>query len=160
MTTTTKPDTASLTNGATVGHDLDADCESLATALWTSFESEPVEDGMEHLAETIIADAYRSEDRRHVLDWLKSFSTDASQPSFAASVLRCMGRIDNLGNVPWRVGVLRESLAIDNVEIRDAAVQAAELWADVEVVDVLRSHSEPEPWIRQYILDVADDLTS
>lgn len=158
MTTTTKLDTASLTNGATVAHDLDR--ERLASALWASFEAEPVEDGMEHPADTIIADAHQSENGQHLLDWLESLTTDASQPSFAASLLRCMGRIDDLGTVPWRVGIVREALAINNVEIRDAAVQAAELWADVEVVDVLRSHSEPEPWLRQYILDVAHDLTS
>ena len=160
MTITTKSDTASLTNGATVDYDLDLDRERLATALWARFEAEPVEDGMEHPADTIIADTHQSENGQHLLDWLKSFSTDASQPSFAASVLRCMGRIDDLGTTQWRVGVVRESLTIDDIEIRDAAVQAAELWADVEVVDILRSHSEPEPWLRQYILDVADDLTS
>ena len=158
MTTTTQPDTVSQTNGAPVAYDLDR--EPLATALWASFETEPVEDGMDHTAETIIADAYRSGDSQRVLAWLKSFCINPSQPSFAASVLRCMGRINDLGTVPWRVGVIRESLAIDNVEIRDAAIQAAELWSDTAMIDVLTSHSEPQPWLRQYILDVADDLTS
>ena len=156
MTTTTKPGPTSLTNGTTV--DYDQDRERLATALWMSFESEPVEDGMEHPADTIIADAYQSENVRWMLDWLKNLSTDASQPSFASSVLRCIGRIDNFGTVSWRIGVVRDCLAIDDVEIRDAAVQAAELWADIELVDVLQSHLEPEPWLREYILDVADDL--
>ena len=158
MTTTTQPDTASLTNGATVGYDLGREC--LATSLWASFETEPVEDGMDHPAETIIVDAYRSADGQQALGWLKSFCNNSSQPSFAASVLRCIGRIDDLGTIPWRVGVIREGLAIDDIEIRDAAVQAAELWAETAMIDVLRSHSEPEPWLRQYILGVADDLTS
>ncbi len=158
MTTTTQSDPVSLTNGATVGHDRDH--ERFATTLGASFESEPVEDGMEHPADTIIADTYRSDNGRWVLDWLRILCTNPSQPAFASSVLRCMGRIDNLGTVPWRVGVVSDCLAIDDVEIRDAAVQAAELWADIEVVDVLRTHSEPEPWLRQYILDVTDDLTS
>ena len=156
MTTTIQSAPASLTNGTTV--DYDQDRERFATALWMSFESEPVEDGMEHPADTIIVDAYRSANGRHVFNWLKSFSTNASQPRFAASVLRCIGRIDNFGTVSWRVGVIRDCLAIDEVEIRDAAVQAAELWADVEVVGVLRFHLEPESWLREYILDVADEL--
>ena len=158
MAITTNLDTASLTNGATADHDLDR--ERFASTLWASFEAEPVEDGMEHPADTIIANAHQSENGQHLLNWLKSLSTDASQPSFAASVLRCMGRIDDLGSVPWRIEVVREALAINSVEIRDAAIQAAELWADVEVVDILRTHSEPEPWLRQYILDITDDLTN
>ncbi len=158
MTTTTQPNPTSLTNGATVGYGVELD--HLTNALWASFESESVEDGMAHPAESIIADTYRSENGRWMLDWLTSLCTNPSQPVFASSVLRCIGRIDNLGTVSWRVGVVRDCLAIDDVEIRDAAVQAAELWEDAELVEVLRNHSEPEPWLRQYILDVADDLAS
>ena len=54
--------------------------------------------------------------------------------------------------------LVRDGLAMDSVEIRDAAIQAAESWGDSELLDVLRSHSETEPWLQQYILDVIDDL--
>ena len=53
---------------------------------------------------------------------------------------------------------MRDALALDDVEIRDAAVQAAELWGDREILLVLKSHSEPESWLRDYIFDVIDDL--
>jgi len=130
----------------------------LATKLWTSFELEPVEDGMEHPAEEIIGEALRSQEAERVLDWLRDFCTDAAQPSFAASTLRCLGRHDYVGTTSRRVGLVRDSLAMDSVEIRDAAVQAAESWADSDFVEVLRSHTEPEPWLQQYIFDVVDDL--
>ena len=47
---------------------------------------------------------------------------------------------------------------MDDVEIRDAAVQAAESWGGREVVDVLMSHDEPEPWLRECIPEIIDDL--
>ena len=132
--------------------------ERLAAKLRVSFEDEAVEDGMYHPAEKIIAEALLSAKDQPLLDWLRAFCTDASQPSFAASALRCLGRHDSLGTVSWRVGLVRDGLAIDDVEIRDAAVQAAESWGDSDFLEVLKLHSEPEPWLRQYILDVIDDL--
>ena len=130
----------------------------LAAKLRTSFEVDPVEDGMEHPAEGIIGEAVRCEEGERVLGWLRDFCTDAAQPSFAASTLRCLGRQDNVGTISWRVGLVCDSLAMDSVEIRDAAVQAIESWGDPDLVEVLRSHVEPEPWLRQYIFDVVGDL--
>ena len=34
-------------------------------------------------------------------------------------------------------GLVRDGLAMDSVEIRDAAIQAAESWGDSELLDVL-----------------------
>ena len=113
---------------------------------------------MGHPAEEIIGEALRSPEAESVLDWLRDFCTDDAQPSFAASALRCLGRDDYVGTTSWRVGLVRDSLSMDSVEIRDAAVQAAESWGDSDFIEVLRSHTEPEPWLRQYILDVVDDL--
>ena len=118
----------------------------------------PLEDGMQHPAEEIIADELESRKSQRVLEWLRDFCMDASQPSFAASVLRCLARQDNVGTVAWRVGLVREGLAMQSVEIRDAAVQATETWGDSNLLEVLRSHTEKEPWLRQYISDVIDDL--
>lgn len=132
--------------------------ERFAARLRASFEVEPVEDGMGHPAEEIIGEALRSSEAAKVLDSLRYFCTDAAQPSFAASALRCLGRHDYVGTSSWRVGLVRDSLAMDSVEIRDAAVQAAELWGDTDSIEVLRSHTEPEPWLKQYVFDVVDDL--
>ena len=132
--------------------------ERFADRLRASFEFDSVEDGMEHSAEEIISEALRSAEDERVLDWLRAFCTDAAQPSFAASTLRCLGRHDYVGTTSWRVGLVRDSLAFDSVEVRDAAIQAAESWGDSDFVEVLRSHIEPEPWLRQYILDVVGDL--
>ena len=132
--------------------------ERLAAKLWASFEDAPVEDGFEHAAEDIIGEALRCEDSPRVLDWLRQVCVDTSQPNFAASVLRCLGRQDDAGTASWRAGLVRDGLAVCNVEVRDATVQAVESWADRALLAELRAHTEPEPWLRRYICDVIDDL--
>ena len=130
----------------------------LANKLHAAFEAESLEDGMHHKAEDIIGQAFQSGEDPRILEWLRDFSLDDTQPSFAASVLRCLGRQEHLGTSSWRSELVRDALALDDVEIRDAAVQAAELWDDREILPVLKSHSEPELWLRNYISDVINAL--
>ena len=54
--------------------------------------------------------------------------------------------------------LVRSGLAVDNVEIRDATVQAPESWDEPDLATILRQHHETEPWLRRYILDVINDL--
>ena len=130
----------------------------LANKLHAAFETEPLEDGMHHQAEDIIEQALQSGEDERILEWLRAFSLDAAQPVFAASVLRCLGRQEHLGTSSWRSALVHDALALDDVEIRDAAIQAAELWGDSDILPVLKSHSDPESWLRDYISDVIDDL--
>ncbi|MYA17037.1 MAG: hypothetical protein F4Z28_09845 [Gammaproteobacteria bacterium] len=130
----------------------------LANKLHAAFETEPLEDGMHHEAEEIIEQVLQSGEDPRILNWLKDFSLDDTQPAFAASVLRCLGRQEYLGTSSWRSELVRDALALDDVEIRDAAVQAAESWDDPHILPVLKSHSESESWLRDYISDVIDDL--
>ena len=133
--------------------------EPLAAELRASFEDSPVEDGMGHPAERIIAKSLVQAGDQQALHWFRNFCTDASQPDFAASVLRCLARHDSIGTVSWRADLVRDGLAADSVEMRDAAIQAAESWGDSNLIELLRAHSDPEPWLQQYILDVIDDLS-
>ena len=133
--------------------------ERLFANLIYSFEEEPVEDGMDHPAEGIITEATEMENRQHILVWLSDFCKDTDQPSFAASLLRCLGRLEDVGTHSWRAELVRAGLSADDVEIRDAAVQAAELWGDAGFIDILNSHNEPEPWLRGYIVSVVGDLS-
>ncbi len=130
----------------------------LATKLQVSFEADPLEDGMSHPAEQIIEEALRSTEERKVLDWLRVLSLDTEYPGFSASVLRCLGRQAGPGTSSWRTEFVRDALASDDVEIRDAAAQAAELWGDLGLIEVLQSHLETEPWLRDYIQDIIDNL--
>ena len=136
----------------------DRERERLANRLWTAFAADPLEDGMSHPAEEIIGEALRSAEDKPVLDWFRTFSLDPKRPSFAASVLRCLGRQMSLGTDLWRTELVRDGLSMDDVEIRDAAVQAAESWGDRSLADVMKAHREAEPWLREYIENVISDL--
>ena len=113
---------------------------------------------MHHPAEEIIADTLRGTENSNVLTWLKAFSLDSTRASLAASVLRCLGRQNHPGTERWRVGLVRDGLVAKDVDIRDAAVQAAELWGDRGMRTILLAHFEPEPWLRDYVRDVAEEL--
>ncbi len=113
---------------------------------------------MGHPAEDIIDQVLQSGEGASILKWLREFCLDTTQPNFAASVLRCLGRQIEPGTDDWRTGLVRDGLALSDLEIRDAAVQAAESWGDSGLVDVLESHFEPVIWLKDYIHDVIDDL--
>ena len=133
--------------------------ERLFSRLMNSFEEDLLEDGMDHPAEGILAEALNSENQQEVLVWLSHFCRDTERPSFAASVLRCLGRHEQAGSNSWRKDLIRAGMSIDDIEIRDSAVQAAELWEDPGIVDILVAHEEPESWLREYILSVVGDLS-
>lgn len=98
----------------------------LKDLLYASFEAEPLEDGMDHPAENIIGDAILSTNGARVLDWLSRACLDSEHSTFSASILRCLGRQVHPGTESWRTELVREALAVDDAEIRDAALQAAE----------------------------------
>lgn len=129
----------------------------LENELRAAFEAEPLEDGMSHPAELVIEKALRSTESAFVLDWLKSLCLDVERPAFSASVLQCLGRQTVPGTSKWRAELVRGALGLDNIEIRDAAVQAAELWDDENLADVLRSHDEAKPWLREYIEEILEN---
>ena len=129
----------------------------LEFGLKAAFYAEPLEDGINHPAEEIIGEALRSVDRSHILVWLKALSVDIEHPGLSASVLRCLSRRRS-GTSAWRAGVVRAALDVADVEMRDAAVQAAESWGGTDMRDVLRGHVEEVSWLRAYIQDVVDDL--
>lgn len=136
----------------------DREQERLANRLWVAFAAAPLEGGMSHPAEEIIGEALRSTEDKPVLNWFRTFSLDAERPSFAASVLRCLGRQTPPGTDSWRAELVKAGLAMNDIEIRDAAVQTAESWGDRGLADIMKAHRESEPWLREYIEDVISDL--
>ena len=140
------------------GPDLIEKQNKLPIWLYSALEDEPFENGMDHPADQIIEDALRSTGDERILEQLGALCLDIERPSFASSILLCLGRQTDIGNAAWRAGIVRDALAADDVEIRDAAVHAAEFWGGTEIVDALISHNEPESWLRDYIREVVDDL--
>ena len=130
----------------------------LEVRLHNAFDDEPVEDGEIHAAEDIIRKALQSPRQGKVLTWLRSFALDMEHPVFAAYTLRCLGREPKIGTPSWRADLVRAALAITDIEIRDAAAQAAESWGGPEICEVLQLHSETVPWLRAYIDDILEDF--
>lgn len=126
--------------------------------LHASLEAEPLEDGMNHPAESTIAEALDSADSATILRWIRDICLDTSRPAFAAAVFLCVARQPEVGNAGWREELVRSGLALDDVEVRDAAMQAAEYWADPGLLHVLSAHSEPIGWLDEYRRGLIDDL--
>lgn len=131
--------------------------EKLELNLRKAFEAVPLEDGINHQAELIFKKALRQENDNYVFEWLREFSLNTKDPSFAASVLRCLSRLVP-GTERWRSEIVRSALATSDVEIRDAAVQAAESWGGSDIRKALLSHNETTPWLCEYINAVIQDL--
>ncbi len=130
----------------------------LYSDLLTDFIAEPVEDGMHHDAERTIARALKEIPEDQVLSWLLEFSTDVERPSFASSVLRCLSSLERPGTEDWRVNLVRTALEKDDVEIREAAIQVAEHWEDISLIEVLQLHNDEDEWLGRYIEDVITSI--
>ena len=143
--------------------DADLRDSVFARRLLSSLEAEPLEDGVGHPAEGLIDAALcdvSTEIASRICETLGELTLDPEHPVFAADVLRCLGRQELPGTTSWRANLIQDALKSSHVEVRDGAAQAAEMWGDAGLGPVLRSHSEPVPWLRSYIEDVIADLTA
>lgn len=113
--------------------------------LLSQVDVEPVEDGMTHPAETYVAEFVRN----HGAEDLPTLLS-LTDPCRRASVLRLLGRSDAI-DVATRIELIESALVSTDLQLRDAAVHAAEQWADPELAEVLRGHHEPTPWLAEYI---------
>ena len=124
--------------------------------LLASIDLEAVEDGYSHPAEAIIEEAFAVSGEA-AERWTESIVVSAG-PASAAAVLKCLGRLDSPGSERWRVDLIRNALISPDVEVRDAAVQGAELWGSEALAGVLKAHSEKVPWLADYIRRVICDI--
>ena len=134
--------------------------ERLVAQLRASFLDEPVEDGITHEAEKILENATSLPGQERSLGRLFEICTDDSAPAFAASVLRCLGRLEHSVPPAWQGKFVTGALHSADFEIRDAAVQAAESWGSGNLIDILMSHDEPESWLANYISRVTSHHSS
>ena len=140
------------------GTDITENFLKLERELDTAFEEMPFEDGVSHPAEVVLEDAFRSVGNSNPSKWFLQMIQDKREPYLTSSILRCLGRLQ-IGNSEWRTKIVKEALANNDVEVRDAAVQAAESWGNSDVLEVLKKHTENIPWLRSYINGVIKDLT-
>ena len=123
----------------------------------TALEADPIEDGYSHPAEASLEKVIR-DSSHHAGDWLIDIlSSHRWNASLRAGLLRLLSRQKPLTK-EWRLRVIQVCLSSPNLELRDAAVQAAESWEDAGAVQLLQEHREPCTWLADYISRVTRDL--
>lgn len=126
-----------------------------------SFEGEPIENGYPHPAETIAAEALLG-NREEAARWISSLYAVHYREgaTTAANILRILGRLPRPLALPWGWRLAFAGLFNDDIEVRDAAVRAFELWGGQTSLMVLRAYLSEErvPWLARYIRQVIIDL--
>jgi hypothetical protein len=126
----------------------------LLARIIAAIEQEPVEDGVSHPAEPWLARFLQ----QYSATALYSETFEGRHGAVrAASLLRLLGR-QKPENPGVREKILRAALASSSIEVRDAAVQAVELWEDRTAIEVLRSHVEQTRWLADYINRVLQQI--
>ncbi|MCI0561311.1 MAG: hypothetical protein MN733_22725 [Nitrososphaera sp.] len=137
--------------------DVDSPFCQIENQIRAALEADPIEDGYSHPAEALLEKAIR-DSGRHAGDWLSGMlSSDRWSASFRAGLLRLLSRQTPLTE-EWRLRVIQLGLSSPNIELRDAAVQAAESWEGAGVMQILQGHREPCTWLADYISRVIQDL--
>lgn len=154
--------------------------QGVVSQLRAEFEAGPIEDGITHPAEQIVANHLPSlmqiSPERLLAELEAEHGTD-----FCSSLLQCLGRCDLPSSLAspvlalssgvvgiqdssawtqWRQQLLSHCLTSQDIVMRDAAIQAAEEWEDPALLSTLESHRERVPWLRDYLADVMSELAS
>jgi hypothetical protein len=122
-------------------------------ALAALIDDEAVEDGVIHRAEAVLKEHIKKFGGRG----LAEFALRATPGARAASILRLLGRVKSI-NHELRHELVRRGLESASVEVRAAAVQAAETWEEAGLASLLRDHNESVTWLSDYARRVADDI--
>ena len=133
----------------------------LKCRLISLFSYIPIEDGYDHPAEAIIKEALKS-NKVKSLDTLRTLALDPKRVGIASDLLRCLGRISEAGDEFWRASLIGSALKSEQVQLRDAAIQTAELWGGERLIAILSEHQEKErvDWLRDYLERVIRDLAN
>lgn len=127
--------------------------EALVDRIVTFLRDEPVEAGLNHPAEATLQTYLDTYGSAHVASILSALDNSA----IWADLLRLLGRSQHIP-LADREQLVRDGLASAHVEVRDAALQAAELWDDSNLATLVRTHREPVPWLAEYAVQIARDL--
>jgi hypothetical protein len=135
--------------------------ESLRRDLQMLIESEPLEDGVSHPIEQRLKDELTNNPSGAPEMIQRLFDEWSEQPSFAAVLLRCLGRLHPAIVGEWGLRLASKAISHQDVEVRDAAVSALELWGGNSAREALQKYVEQEPvsWLARYMKQVIADLS-
>jgi len=120
--------------------------EQMLTLVIAALEDAPIESGWDHPAEGPLRDFLIEHGAATICGTIFHGQHRAALADF----IRLLGRME-LVDADVRSSIVRQGLRAASVEIRDAAVQAAELWGDPASLECLRDHEETTPWLADYL---------
>jgi hypothetical protein len=146
---------------ATERSEINRQRESLRRDLQMLIELEPLEDGVSHPIEQRLKDELMNNPSGAPEVIQRLFDEWSERPSFAAALLRCLGRLHPAIVGEWGLGLASNALSHRDVEVRDAAVSALELWGGDGARRALQKYAEQEPvsWLARYMKQVVTDLS-
>lgn len=123
-----------------------------------ALNEESIEDGYSHPAENIIQEAINKY-IPYAITWIQSlYIENLNNHKLAAGILRCIGRLNSNITKPWGSIMVTGALFHSDVEVRESAVRAIEMWEDYSIVGYLEQRKEKVPWLADYIKQVINDL--
>ena len=125
--------------------------DQLLAHLRSSFAARPLEPGMDHPADDIVLRAIWTLGEDQVLPWLAEACANADGRAFPVELLSTLRHLHQPRSPEWRANLIKQALASPDVEMRDAAVQAADNWQGAEVREVLQQHDEPTSFLKEHI---------
>jgi hypothetical protein len=129
--------------------------------LLRAIELETLEDGYSHPAERIIEDALKRY-RSIAVAWIQSiYLKNIKRGTVCAGLLRCIGRLKRDLTKTWGLVMAISGLSHPNMEVREAAVRALEMWGGQEALETLKAYVSIEDvaWLKNYIEQVIQDLS-
>jgi len=134
--------------------------EQFRLTILRLLEVEPIDDGYSHPAEEIIEKALKKYNTLAPI-WVQTiYLENFKRPSVAAGILRCIGRLKDDLVEPWGRSMARRGLSYPELEVREAAIRALEMWGGQESAETLKTYidSEPVAWLKNYVKQVINDL--
>jgi hypothetical protein len=124
--------------------------------LYLTLQQEPVLDGFNHPGQPILIKIFESYPGA-ASEWMLDHITKLSYPSRTADIIRLLCRFRPRTSA-WRSQIVAAALRSSSVEVRDAAIQAVESWAEPELVSLLRKHSDTAQWLAEYAAQIIRDI--
>jgi hypothetical protein len=110
--------------------------------------STPLRDGYSHPAAVLLED-YIMRHPNAAGDISSMLQSNAERSLFVSDTIRLLAHF--LPFTPeWRAQIVAMGLASPSVSVRDAAIQAVEIWDEPLLIGILQRHREPEPWLATY----------
>jgi len=133
--------------------------KNFRSRLLSVLKEEPVEDGISHNAEMVFHKALK-EFPNYAPVWIyNAFVQTREQPSLAAGLLQCAGRLEYSLVKDIATSLVMVGLNDPNFEIREAAISAIEQWEKKDFLGILREHEDPIKWLDGYARQVILDLS-